>query len=148
MALNGFENGRYIAEDMEFVIRARMKGYKVFFEPKAKVTHIATQKKLTEILIYSYKHAKVSILLRNDYRDFLKTPSLLKSPLLILLSSPIISLKVVMDIYLRNSNLLRRPLTIPFVYCLKIAWCCGASQGLWERIFRQNEGENPKQKDL
>jgi glycosyltransferase involved in cell wall biosynthesis len=37
--VGGFEEGRQMASDMELIIRARLEGYQVFFEPRARVIH-------------------------------------------------------------------------------------------------------------
>ena len=130
--MGGFEEGRKIAADMELIIRARMEGHRAFFEPSAKVIHRPDRMQLKEIFQYSSRHAKTTIVLRNRYKDFLRTPTILQSPAQLILFAPLISLKVVTEIYLRNRTLLPLFWTAPLIYGLKLAWCWGASQGLRE----------------
>lgn len=130
--IGGFEEGRRMAEDMELIIRARMAGHRAFFAPRAKVIHNADRMRFKEIFQYSSRHAKTTIVLRNRYQDFLRTPTILKSSALLMLFAPLMSLKVVMEIYLRNRTLLPLLWTAPVIYGLKLAWCWGASQGLRE----------------
>lgn len=129
--LNGFEEGRRIAEDMEFILRAREKGYHIHLQPDAVVTHDPDRTTLSEIFNYSSAHAASTILLRNHYSALLRTPFILKSPVLILLTSPIIATKVTLQIYVSNYSLIKRFWTAPLVFGLKLAWCLGATRGLW-----------------
>jgi len=130
--IGGFEEGRKLASDMEMIIRARMAGHRAFFEPRAKVIHKPDRVDLRKVFRYSSRHAKTTIVLRNRYQGFLRTPAILKSPALLILFAPLISLKVVTEIYLRNRTLLPLLWTAPVIYGLKLAWCWGASQGLRE----------------
>ena len=118
--LGGFKEG-HPTPDMEFIIRARMQGFRVFFEPSAGIIHDPDRLCLSEILSYSYQHAKTTILLRNTYAGFLKTSFVLRSPILLALCAPVISLKVLMDIYLKNIAQFKFLETIPTMYGLKLA---------------------------
>jgi len=128
----GFENNRKIAEDMEFILRARKKGNRIFFAPDASVLHNPPRTDLKDILKYASDHARETVILRNKYSSLLNTPFLLKSPYLILLFAPIISLKITGEIYIKNSYTRQFLWTLPLVYLLKIAWCYGAFHGLKE----------------
>lgn len=127
--LGGFDV-RSVAEDMELVLRARMKGYRVFFLPEAVVMHDPDRSTFTSIVKYSANHASETILLRNKYRSMLKTPMVLRSPSLILATAPLIALKVTASIYLLNPGLIKYFPTLPMVFALKLAWCWGAARGL------------------
>lgn len=129
----GFKEGTGYAEDMEFILRARQKGYHPFFAYDAVVTHDPDRNTITSIFKYSAGHASKTIILRNRYRTVLKTPSILRSPFLILAAAPVIAFKVTASIYLKNPYLIKYFKTIPVVYALKLAWCWGAARGLWQR---------------
>jgi GT2 family glycosyltransferase len=128
--LNGFQQGLRIPTDTELILRARMKGYQIYFAPDAVVTHDPERTTLASVFRYSSEHASATILLRNEYRSLLRTPFVLCSPILILFTSPFIALKVTFDIYRRNFNLAKLFWTAPLVYGLKLAWCWGAARGL------------------
>lgn len=128
--LGGFNVRSKFAEDMELVLRARMKGYRVFFVPEAVVMHDPDRSTFTSIVKYSANHASETILLRNKYRSILKTPMVLRSPSLILATAPLMALNVTASIYLRNLGLIKYFPTLPMVFALKLAWCWGASRGL------------------
>ncbi len=129
----GFREGEAIAPDMELILRCRLKGYKIHLAPDAVVTHDPERTTLANIFRYSSRHASATIILRNEYRSLLRTPFILQSPVLLLVTAPIIALKVTVDIYFRNPNLARLFRTAPVVYALKLAWCWGAAQGLRNR---------------
>jgi len=126
----GFEENRKMAEDMEFILRSRVKGYRIFFAPDASVLHDPPRTALKNIFKYASEHAGETVVLRNKYSSLMNTPFLLKSPYLIFLSAPVISLKVTGEIYIKNSYTRQFLWTLPLVYLLKIAWCYGALHGL------------------
>jgi len=119
------------AQDMDLVIRARKKGYCPYFMPEVVVTHDPQRITVRDIVRYAAFHASKTILLRQEYRDYLKTPRVLSSPLTVLLASPVIAMVVSILIYKRQKRWARYGRTIPLVYLLKLAWCFGAAHGLW-----------------
>jgi GT2 family glycosyltransferase len=128
--LNGFRTDLKTSQDMEFILRAREKGYRVYFVPDAVVTHDHDRTTLATVFRYSSEHAAATILLRNQYQSLLHTPFVLRSPAMILAVSPLIALKVTAGIYIQNPSLAKLFWTAPLVYALKLAWCWGAAQGL------------------
>jgi GT2 family glycosyltransferase len=137
--LNGSQEGRRCAEDMELILRARLKGYRIYFVPDAIVTHDHDRITMASIFRYSPKHASITILLRNQYRLLMRTPFVLRSPALILIAAPIIALKVTASIYLSNLCLLKHFWTAPMVFALKLAWCWGAARGLRNRYLAKGK---------
>lgn len=128
--LGGFQPNRRIGEDTELMLRARRAGYSASFVPDASVTHDPNRTTLKSIMRYSAAHGAVSVRLRNQYKDVLRTPFILRSSILVLLAAPLIALKVTGSIYLHNRTLARLWWTIPMVYATKLAWCWGAAKGL------------------
>ena len=137
--LSGFQESLRTAQDMEFVLRARLKGYKIFFTSDAIVVHDPERTTLASISTYATQHAAATISLRNRYRSLLRTPFILRSSVLLLFFAPLIALKVTFQIYLSNVSLAKLFRTAPLVYVLKLAWCWGAYSGLRSR--RKFEGE-------
>lgn len=137
--LNGTQTGRRIAEDMELILRARLKGYRVYYVPDAVVTHDHNRTTLASIFRYSSEHASITILLRNQYRSLLRTPFVLRSPILILIAAPVVALKVTADIYMSNLSLAKLFWTAPMVFALKVAWCWGAARGLREKYLTEEK---------
>jgi len=128
--LNGFNKEQKLAVDTELIIRAKMKGYKIYFAPDVIVEHDPERTDLKEIFNYSYKHAGYTILLRNKYREILNTPFILTYPLMIIIFSPLIALKVAIETYLHSSYTRKFLWTFPVIYGLKLAWCWGAFTSL------------------
>jgi GT2 family glycosyltransferase len=131
--LGGFQTERKYAGDMNFILRARAKGYNAFFVPDTVVIHDPDRTSFRSIVKYSADHASVTILLRNRYRSILHTPFILRSPALLLITAPIIALKATAGIYLGNPQIAKLFWTAPMVYLLKLAWCWGAARGLRNR---------------
>lgn len=129
--LDGFDEKSKVP-DMEFVLRARSKGYAVHFTPRAVVIHDPERTSLAAVLKNASEHASKTILLRNKYGLLLHTPFVLRSPGLILLAAPLIALKVTFEIYGNNPGLAKYFWTAPLVYAQKLAWCWGAARGLRE----------------
>jgi len=126
-----FEKGRPMAQDMEWLLRARTHGFQPIFEPDAMITHIPEgRSKLWQILNYATAHAESTIQLRIQYSNLLKTPFLLKSPLLIFFASPVIAMYSTIENFVSNPRLLRYLHTFPVILIIRLAWCKGAIRGL------------------
>lgn len=138
--LGGFGQRTVPAEDMEFILRARERGYEINFVHEAEVTHDPERTSLSSIFGYSVQHASRTIILRNQYRALLGTPFVLRSPYLLLAAAPVIALRVTAGIYLRNPRVARLFWTAPMVFALKLAWCWGASRGLRRRASAEKGG--------
>ena len=130
--LGGFEQDRRCCPDTEFILRARMKGHRIFFADNAIITHDPARTTLASIFQYSSVHACHTIPLRNKYRKLMRTPFVLRSRALVLLAAPVIALKITLGIYLGNLRLIRVIHTAPVLFALKLAWCWGAACGLKE----------------
>lgn len=137
--LGAFDERILCGPDMEMILRARAKGYSIYFEPEAVVTHDPMRTSLVEILQYSSIHAASTILLRYQYRELLRTPFVLRYPALLLAASPLIALKVTSGIYLGNRKLMRHIMTFPVVFALKLSWCWGAARSLrsWKKAGKK-----------
>lgn len=127
--LGGFRETGYAGET-ELILRARQEGYTIWFVPEAVVIHDPRRTTWAAIFRYASEHAAATIILRNRYRSLLRTPLVLRSPILLLLASPIIALKVTVCIYVTNPRLRKLAWTGPVVFLLKLAWCYGACRAL------------------
>jgi len=130
--LGGFDDELRLAGDMKLCLQARSKGYQPILNREAVILHDPDYISLAGAVKSSYRHAATTVLLRNEYRSLLRTPSVLRYPVMIRLTSPLIALSVTSKIYLGNPRLLSRFWTVPFVYFLKMVWCFGAARGLVE----------------
>jgi GT2 family glycosyltransferase len=132
--LNGFQEIKRRSPDMEFILRARSKGYQINFAPDVVVTHDPNRTTLATIFSYASNQASSTIILRSQYKSLLRTPFILRSPALILAASPVLAFGISARYYLRS-----RFWTLPVVYALKLAWCWGAAHGLrrWNNSGRE-----------
>jgi len=128
--LDGFNDEMRLAGDMELCLRARSIGYQPYLIQETAVMHDPDYISLAGAVKSAYSHAATTILLRNKFCSLLRTPFALKYPLLILLASPLIALKVTCRIYRKNPRLMKLFWTAPFVFVLKLVWCFGAASGL------------------
>lgn len=140
LSLNGFDETLPFATDMDLVLRARRQGLRVHFEPDSLVTHHHDRKHLFHVLAYSARHAAATIRIRNRYRQLMRTPFVLRSPVPLLLGSPVIALVSSLGLFVRNPLLVKYFYTSPVVYGLKLAWCRGAAKGL--KAVRASEENN------
>ena len=129
--LGGFDEKSQVP-DMELMLRARLKGHRVHFEPRAVVIHDPDRTSLATVLKNASEHASKTILLRKKYSSLLRTPFVLLSPGFILLAAPLIALMVTLKIYADGSGLVKYFWTAPLVFAQKLAWCWGAARGLRE----------------
>ncbi|MEQ8187481.1 MAG: glycosyltransferase family 2 protein [Candidatus Eremiobacterota bacterium] len=137
--LGGFSNEFPLSEDMDISCRAGLNGYEQLFIPHASVLHNHNRISLPLMLKSAFRTGCSSILLRNKYSKLMNTPFILRSPLLIFLTSPLIALKATGDIYLKNSYLRNFVKTFPVVYMLKMAWSIGAFVSLRKQKIKEKE---------
>jgi len=125
-----FDENNVLAPDTEFILRARSKGYRVYFEPKSIIIHAHERTTLSELFSYSKKHASATIHLRLKYESLLRTPWVLKSPFWLVIFSPVIALWVTIKTFVKNKSLFKNIYTSPLVFALKLTWCWGAAKSL------------------
>lgn len=128
--LSGFNEHFTFAEDTQFGLRVQEKGYVLYFDPDSAVTHSPRMRSLASILKYSYIHAKTTIQLRERYKNILNSPWILRSPIAMVLLSPLIALKSTIDSYRGCPLTFWYLSTIPVTYFSKISWCLGAARQL------------------
>ena len=87
-------------QDFELSMKLRRAGYHLFFEPEAQIIHRPFRDTLGAVLRHSAGWARYSIRIRTKYRDTLKTPRLLFSPLILRIFSPLIALVVMANIFI------------------------------------------------
>jgi GT2 family glycosyltransferase len=128
--VGGFERDRAVASDMDFVLRARERGYRIRFHPEALVEHRPAYVRAGSLLRYAFRHARGTIRLRHRHRELLDTPLVLRSAPLLVAASPAVALWRTLTCYARNPTLRRHPATAPVFCLLKLLWCLGAAQGI------------------
>ena len=128
--LKGFRGVLRCAEGMDMAMGAGEAGHAIFYETDSLVMHHHVQTRFRNVFSYFVYHGLKAIILRQRYRDFMRTPIVLRSPVLLLLGAPLIALVNCLGVFLRNPRMAQRLHTAPVVYILKLAWCWGAVRGL------------------
>ena len=129
-AIGPFSEQLNRSEDYEWSLRALKSGISPKFISSACILHYPVNKTTFASMIkYWVNSGADNLAIRQLYADELKTPFFMKSPLLIVLLSPIISIvptfRVVRSFRKRFLSILPH---IPFIYLTKIAWCIGVYQ--------------------
>lgn len=115
-------------EDIDWTIRIRQRGYRLYFEPQAVVYHWPPRRTLGSVLTHWQRAGYNMARVRLCYADLFKTPSLVRSEIWLLILSPLVSLYVTARIFLPDRHLWPYFHTVPVVYLTKLAWCLGAAR--------------------
>jgi glycosyltransferase involved in cell wall biosynthesis len=118
------------AFDMNYILHARKLRYPLFYSPVPFVTHKPIQLSFLQMMKYEKKRSFYTIQLRFLFKEILRTPFVMRSSGLLLISAPIVAFAKTIQIYLVNLKLLKYIYTVPIVFLFKMAWCWGAYQGL------------------
>ena len=115
------------SQDFDWTLRLNQKGIVQWFESEPSVLHIAFRQSTFASLWNSWENnGYCNWLVRQKYRNLLRTPGILLHPLLVLLFAPLLSLIPTFRIaFTSPRNFFRYFYLLPFVYLTKIAWCWG-----------------------
>jgi GT2 family glycosyltransferase len=125
-----FDENLLINEDVDWTMRARRLGYKLYFNPSAIVWHRPQRKNFRAIWRHGYDWGYHSIVNRWRYHDLEALPFVLHHRWVIGGFSPLIALAVTTKIYIENRFTWKYLLVSPIVLLSKIAWCLGAARRL------------------
>ena len=124
--------GYLSCEDANFTTRLRLHGYRLLFDPRARVSHLPPGRRdLATLLKKSYAFGTNSIKTDPRFREAHRVPRLLHHWWAMVLLSPGLALSVVLNIVFKNHSGLHYWSTFPVVYFLKWVWCLGAARTLW-----------------
>jgi glycosyltransferase involved in cell wall biosynthesis len=114
------------AEDLEWTVRFRKLGYRLYFEPQALIFHDPDRKTPLSVWRHWVHDAHDTLYVRLKYQDLLGTPSLAKHRILFLVAAPLIVAWATLRTFEHRTTLRRYGHTMPLVYLTKWAWCWGA----------------------
>ena len=115
-------------EDVDWTIRARRAGYRIFFEPAARVRHVPARAGLSSVLRHWWQSGYYMRQVRWRYRDEYRTPRLAHSRLALIALSPAVSAWSTLRLFLEHRGRWRYLHTAPVVWLTKMAWCFGAAR--------------------
>lgn len=116
-------------EDVDWTIRMRRAGYRLFFEPAARVRHAPPRVTWRDVARHWRASGRNMIRVRLDYAEEYGTPGWVRSPRLLRLASPLIAAGVTAGIYARPFAW-RYLSSLPVVYLTKLIYCWSAAEAL------------------
>jgi len=125
-----FDEDLIFDEDADWMMRARQKGFTLYFHPRASAWHRPQRYTFQAALSHARAWGDFSIVTRHRYQDLQPLPLVLKRWWSLLLFSPLIAAAVTARIFMRNPSVWRFVHTSPVILLAKLAWCWGASQRL------------------
>jgi glycosyltransferase involved in cell wall biosynthesis len=115
--------------DLDWTLRMRRAGYRLLFEPAARVWHFPCYVTPTILCRTWFASGSVAQALRPTYPDLLPNSRWLDHPWLLLLLSPGLATAVAARVGRAAAGDHRVWATLPWVWLTKMAWCLGASHG-------------------
>jgi GT2 family glycosyltransferase len=122
---------RAAGEDAEWTTRMRLAGYRLMFDPGARVRHAPpSRSSLQSVWRHGVSYGRYSVKVNPHYADALKTPVILRHWQLLLLLAPLVSLLAALRVFLQDAYLWRYLHVLPGVWITKLAWVLGAVRTL------------------
>jgi len=131
--VGGMLNYRKRAEDLEWTVRMRSKGYTLYFEPQAIIFHNPARYTWASLWDHWYDDAHDTLKVRNNFAQLLKTPHLARYRSIFLWGAPIIAAWATIRTFEHPKTISKFWHTFPIIYWTKLVWCCGAF-----KTFNQN----------
>jgi GT2 family glycosyltransferase len=113
------------AHDLEWTVRFRALGYKLYFEPRAIVFHDPPRRTLSAVWQH-WSDAPYTLGVRLRYSHLLQTPYLARYRWVFLWGAPLVAAWATARTLRHPQTLLRYWHTLPLVYLTKLAWCWNA----------------------
>jgi GT2 family glycosyltransferase len=126
----GFDPYLWPAEDIDFTLRLRAQGGRLFFEPRAQVYHRPSRTSWRQFWSHARRSGSYSIQMRLRHAQAFAMPAWSRSPLAWRVLAPAIALLRTMQIYRATPGAWRYGYALPAVFLHKLAWCYGAADGL------------------
>lgn len=128
-----FDESFLINEDVDWTMRARRKGFSLYFHPSARVWHQTQRRTYRSVLRHAKHWGYYSIVNRYRYSDLEPLPFAFRHWLNLVVLSPLIAIAVTTGIFMRNPSALRHVYVFPLILGTKLAWCWGAARRLKQR---------------
>jgi GT2 family glycosyltransferase len=117
------------AEDADWTLRMGRAGFRLFFEPAARVAHAPARTTPADVARHWRRLGHNAVRVRLRYPSEMKTPSWAHHGWAWRLLAPAIAGKITLDVY-RQPGLWRHWRSLPVVFASKILYCQGAAQAL------------------
>lgn len=140
----GFSSSLFPAEDIDFSLRLKKMGWKLFFTPKALVYHRHQRVNIKAYICHAHRSGKYSIQMRLQHPEKYTIPIWLRVGWSWYLGSPLISAMRTLQIYINTPGLYKYIHCLPWVYLHKMAWCFGAANELNHASKKRKNMHEPK----
>jgi len=120
------EDSKNRAEDLEWTVRFRSVGYKLFFDPDIVIHHDPERNSISALWHHWSIDAPHTLRIRLSYENLLKTPPIAKFRPIFFWGSPIIALWASFRTFNNPKSLVLYWHTIPIVFLTKLVWCLSA----------------------
>ena len=114
------------AEDLEWTVRFRAKGYRLFFEPRAVIFHKPTRNTISKVWQHWADDAPDTLKVRLCYKKILKTPFLARYRGIYLWGAPLVAAWATIRTFSHARTCYSYWHTFPAVFITKMIWCWGA----------------------
>jgi glycosyltransferase involved in cell wall biosynthesis len=114
------------AEDLEWTVRFRSLGYRLYFEPTALIVHCPARFSLTSVWHHWIYDAPHTLQIRLRYTHLLQTPALVQFRWAFFWLAPVIAAWATWRTFAHLRTRVLYWHTVPLVYMTKLAWCWGA----------------------
>jgi glycosyltransferase involved in cell wall biosynthesis len=114
------------AEDLEWTVRFRALGYRLYFEPRAIIFHDPSRYSFSAVRRHWVDDASDTLRVRLRYAQLLQTPRLARYRWLFLWGAPLVATWATIRTFGHPQIVWQYWYTLPLVYLTKLAWCWGA----------------------
>jgi cellulose synthase/poly-beta-1,6-N-acetylglucosamine synthase-like glycosyltransferase len=128
-AVGGFDERypRPSGEDADLTIRLRKRGHRLYFEPRAVVTHHPPRNRLADLLRHGYYQGMYSTKVDARYAAEEGLPGVARTRPGLVLFAPLLAAAVTLRMFSAYPNLRQYWYASPAIYLAKLAWCLGAA---------------------
>jgi glycosyltransferase involved in cell wall biosynthesis len=133
------EEGKNRAEDLEWTVRFRALGYRLYFDPRALILHDPPRNTWPIVWRHWTGDAPATLRIRLRYAHLLDTPRLSRHRSIYLWGAPLVAAWATARTFSDARTLQRYWHTLPLVYVTKLGWCWGAFTDFphdWDRERR------------
>lgn len=115
-------------EDIDWTMRMRQAGFRLYFEPAARIMHRPARVTPRDVLRHFWRSGQNMSRVRWQYRDEFGTPRAIRSAFWLTALSPAVGLWATIRLFAENRRFLRFLHTAPAIWLTKAIWCLGAAR--------------------
>lgn len=130
------------SEDIDWIVRCRKKGYKLYFEPQALVCHTPNRATFKAIMNHWMLTGQYMSEVLVRHQSILRSPKIINYRWLMLGLAPVIAAFLSGRMFWSAPKHMYRYINVfPLIYFAQIAWCWGMFKGI-PKVQKRNTGES------